>query len=153
MANAQTVKTNLTIYKSNLALEAEQEKLTEIEKKKSEEHINKFKAEIAAHEYQEELLHEDVGEFLEKLFGFTGVYIGELNHPKRTVTDEDTDENAHLELAAPKLINYIGSSKSHKDLMLGKTLALEKGVTAKAFELSLEDPPAQIGEDGNPIPQ
>jgi hypothetical protein len=37
--------------------------------------------------------------------------------------------------------------------MFGKTLALEKGVTAKAFELSLEDPPQQIGEDGNPIPQ
>jgi hypothetical protein len=50
--------------------------LAEIEKKKSEEHVDKFKAEIAAHEYQEELLHEDVCEFLEKMFGFTGVYIG-----------------------------------------------------------------------------
>ena len=81
------------------------------------------------------------------------MYIGELNHPKRTVTDEDTDENAHLELGASKLINYIGSSKSHKDLMLGKTLALEKGVTSRAFELTLEDPPQQLGEDGIPIPQ
>ncbi len=52
------------------------------------------------------------------------MYIGELNHPKREVTEEDTDENAHLDLAAPKLINYIGSSKSHKGLMIGKTLPL-----------------------------
>jgi hypothetical protein len=59
-----------------LSLEAEKKKSAEIEKKKSEEHVDKFKAEIAAHEYQEELLHEDVCEFLEKLFGFTGVYIG-----------------------------------------------------------------------------
>lgn len=64
-----------------------------------------------------------------------------MNHPKREVTEDDTDENAHLDLAAPRLINYIGSSKSHKGLMIGKTLPLEKGVTAKAFELSLEDAP------------
>ena len=37
--------------------------------------------------------------------------------------------------------------------MIGKTLPLDKGVTAKAFQLSLEDPPEQIGEDGQPIPQ
>jgi hypothetical protein len=87
------------------------------------------------------------------LYQFTGVYIGELNHPKKEVTEEDTEDNAHLDLAASKLINYIGSSKSHKDLMNGKTLPLDKGVTAKAFELAMEDLPEQIGEDGIVIPQ
>ena len=59
----------------------------------------------------------------------TGCYVGELNYPKKTITEEDTDENAHLDTTAPKLINYIGSSLSHKDLMLGKTLPVDKGVT------------------------
>ena len=72
-------------------------------------------------------------EFIESLYHFTGVYIGELNYPKKSVTEEDTEETAHLDLTKEKLVNYIGSSKSHKDLMVGKTLSLSKGVTAKAF--------------------
>lgn len=38
------------------------------------------------------------------------------------------------------MINYIGSSSSHADLMLGKTLPLDKGVTGGALTLSLDDP-------------
>lgn len=56
------------------------------------------------------------------------------------MTEEDTDENAHLQTDVPKVINYIGSSKSHKGLMIGKTLPVDKGVTAEAFSLSLEEP-------------
>jgi len=51
------------------------------------------------------------------------------------VTEEDTDPNAHLQVDQPKLINYIGSSVSHKKLMIGKSLPLDKGVTAEAFNL------------------
>ena len=45
------------------------------------------------------------------------------------------------------MINYIGSSSSHADLMLGKTLLLDKGVTGGAFSLSLDDPVPN--EEGN----
>ena len=62
------------------------------------------------------------------------------------MTDEDEDDSAHLDTAQSKMINYIGSSSSHKDLMLGKTLPLDKGVTGGAFSLSLDDP--QPAEDG-----
>jgi hypothetical protein len=36
-------------------------------------------------------------------------------------------------MQADKVINYIGSSASHKNLMRGKILKLTEGVTAKAF--------------------
>ena len=82
---------------------------------------------------------EELPEFLENIGKFTGVYIGELNHPNKEVTEADTDPNAHLQVDQPKLINYIGSSKSHKSLMIGKSLALEKGVTAEVFTLAQEE--------------
>ena len=59
----------------------------------------------------------------------TGVYIGHLNHPTKPITDEDTEDNAHLDTATPKLINYIGSSVSHKELMRKEVMVLDKGVT------------------------
>lgn len=77
-------------------------------------------------------------EFAEKFLGLTGVYIGYLDHPPQAITDEDSDENAHLNTAVPKLINYIGSSHSHRELMIGKTLPLDKGVTAAAFNMNLD---------------
>jgi hypothetical protein len=63
----------------------------------------------------------------------TGVYVGELNFPSKPVADDDTDDNAHLVMDGVKLIKYIGSSLSHEDLMKGKTLALDKGVTGEVF--------------------
>lgn len=38
-----------------------------------------------------------------------------------------------MNMQADKVINYIGSSASHKNLMRGKILKLAEGVTAKAF--------------------
>jgi hypothetical protein len=64
-----------------------------------------------------------------------GVYIGELNHPPREISDEDIDENAHLNITAEKVINYIGSSESQKMLMQGKILPPNSGITATAFSL------------------
>lgn len=69
-----------------------------------------------------------------------------MNHPPKDITDEDEEENAHLNLSIPKLINYIGSDKSHHSLMIGKTLPLDKGVSAAALSLSLADP--QPNEEG-----
>lgn len=41
-----------------------------------------------------------MAEFIEKNTKATGVYIGELNHPYKEVTEEDADELAHLDTAA-----------------------------------------------------
>ncbi len=65
----------------------------------------------------------------------TGTYIGELSYPHKGIKEEDTDESAHLDTTAEKIIIYVGSSVSHKQLMRGKTLKLSQGVTAGAFSL------------------
>lgn len=53
----------------------------------------------------------------------------------KSINDEDEgDESAHLNSSESKLINYIGSSISHKSLIRGKTLDLDKGVTAEVFK-------------------
>ena len=70
----------------------------------------------------------------------TGSYIGYVNHPPKEISEEDEDQNAHLDTSQPKMINFIGSSKSHHELMINKTLNLDKGVTGGAFSLSLDDP-------------
>ena len=81
------------------------------------------------------MLTEVFPEHLEKRNGLTGVYVGYLNHSRKDVTDEDEgDDQAHLNVNDPKVINYIGSSKSHKVLMINKTLDVEKGVTADVFK-------------------
>ena len=58
-----------------------------------------------------------------------------MNHPKKDVTIEDVEENAHLDTSAAKLINYVGSSVSHSELMRGQVLGIDKGVTGAAFSL------------------
>ena len=83
---------------------------------------------------------------MEKEYQLTGAYIGYVDHPPKDFTDEDEEENAHLNTSIAKLINYVGSSKSHAALMLGKQLPLDKGVTVAALALSLDDP--QPNEDG-----
>lgn len=60
---------------------------------------------------------------------------------------------AHLDTAAEKVINYVGSSASHKKLMRGKSLKINQGVTAGTFALLEEAPAPVIGEDGQEIPQ
>lgn len=132
----------------------ETQKLAEIQKESQDKKlkeiadtIDRFKKEVVDHEYQAEMLEEVFPEFIEKHTAITGAYVGYLNYPPRAVTEEDTDELAHLNTAAEKLINYIGSSLSHKSLMRGKTLSLSEGVTGRAFSLGEEQAPV-VGEDG-----
>ena len=72
-------------------------------------------------------------------------YGREYQIPKRTVlarSDGAQKRKHSVNLTTiPKLINYIGSSASHKDLMRGQILPLDKGVTGEAFNLAEEEPP------------
>ena len=93
-----------------------------------------------------ELLLTELPEFLQRSLNLTGVYVGQLNFPSKGITDEDIDENAHLATDASKLIKYIGSSLSHQQLMTGKTIALDKGVTGEVFAA-----PVVNAEEGNEV--
>ena len=110
------------LYRQQLIKKMEEEKKRqeEIEAQKAADEA--FMKIIREHQYHEELLFCDFPNYLERKFKLTGVYIGVLDHPLKTFTDADDDENAHLDMAAEKVIRYIGYSTSHefvKDITLG----------------------------------
>jgi len=65
-------------------------------------------------QYFEDLLEEWLPEFLEREYGLAACYVGLLGNQRKSATDADEDENAHLDLEAPKAVTYIGASKSSK---------------------------------------
>lgn len=68
----------------------EREKVVELEEKKKEE-LKKEEEMITGHEYHEELLTGDFGEYLQKECGLAGVYIGVLDYPDKHC-DVDLDD-------------------------------------------------------------
>lgn len=128
----------MSIYEETKKINELKDKEKQKQNKEREDKIKQFENMVANHEYQEELLEEILPEFVQKFTNITGAYVGELNFPPKDVTEKDTDENAHLNTEAEKVINYIGSSISHKNLMRGKILKLNQGVTAKVFTLAEE---------------
>jgi hypothetical protein len=52
---------------------------------------------------------EELAVFLKKHTNSTGVYIGKLTRPKKTITD-DSDDKAHLDAEAPEVVQYIHAS-------------------------------------------
>lgn len=133
----------------------EQQELAEMqEQQQKKEQLNEqFRQAIKEHLYHDELLESEFPEFLEKCKNLTGVYVGNLNYPVKEINDDEEDENAHFNTTLPKLINYIGYSESHKELMKGKTLSLEQGVTAEVFkEKEPEEQPPQGDDDQQPKP-
>eukprot|EP00825_Cyclidium_porcatum_P010125 TRINITY_DN1518_c0_g4_i2.p1 TRINITY_DN1518_c0_g4~~TRINITY_DN1518_c0_g4_i2.p1 ORF type:complete len:668 (-),score=196.14 TRINITY_DN1518_c0_g4_i2:102-2105(-) len=142
-------KTQLKQEFENRKIQEDQE-LEETKKKKAkkEELNEQFKQKIRDHLYHDELLVSEFPEYLEKTIGLTGVYVGYLNYPVKEINDDEEDENAHLQTTLPKLINYIGYSASHTELMKGKTLPKEQSVTGEVFkEKEPEEQPPQQNED------
>lgn len=135
-------------YESELE-DKKNEQQQKLQLEKDTEELNaQFKSQIQTHEYLEELLAQEFPEFLEKNRKLTGVYIGYLNHPPKDINDDEEDENAHLQTQQPKVINYIGFSKSHEPIMKGKTLSLEQGVTSDVFkEKEAEEQQQQPDDD------
>ena len=133
-------KEQLEIFNKDAEDAAKRAQVKAEEEKKHAAKIQQFMDLVANHLYQEELIGETLPEFVEEELKLTGAYVGHVNHPPKQITDEDEDENAHLDTSQPKMINCVGSSRSHRDLMIGKTLELDKGVTGGAFNLSLDDP-------------
>lgn len=71
-----------------------------------------------------------LNEFCERLKGFvnaTGVYIAIRDLKRKKVTEND-DETAHL-VNDVEVIRYIAFDKEHENLLTGKYLELETGVT------------------------
>jgi hypothetical protein len=59
---------------------------------------------------------QQLTEFLSEHTKATGVYIANLVYPEKPIQD-DSDDKAHLDEEAPKVLKYIHATKDH-DFML-----------------------------------
>mmetsp|Transcript_35437 Transcript_35437/g.31928 ORF Transcript_35437/g.31928 Transcript_35437/m.31928 type:complete len:361 (-) Transcript_35437:672-1754(-) len=91
------------------------------------------------------MLPDELPQFLSKQRKLPGVYIGFLEHPTIPITDDDEEEDSHLDKAQEKRINYIGANDNCK-YIVSQFLEVGKGVTYDAFE-PVEDPPIPDGVD------
>ena len=147
LENIQKYKEYQDILKEQLELKAQ-------EAQRAEKVEEDYRKEVTSHEYHHELLPQSLANFIEKQKGFSGVYIGQFDYPTREINDDQDDEFAHLDTTAPRQLNYIGASDSHK-FMIGKSLpppdseiAQTKTVTYQVFREGDQDAPADA--DDNP---
>jgi hypothetical protein len=87
---------------------------------------------IQSHEYHMELLADRFPNFLENRRNLTGVYVAQLDLPRKAVDPLDDEENAHVDQEKPKQLNYVGYSDSHSFLM-GKCLNMEQGIYSHRY--------------------
>lgn len=105
-------------------LKAEKEKTSKVED---------FKDKVNTAEDLSDLLQE-FAMYLKENTGATGVYIGKLIKPHKSITDED-DDKAHEDPEAVEIIKYIHASPDH-DFLIEKTLTPEQGLTHNVFKPS-----------------
>ena len=87
-----------------------------------------FEFKIQEHNNHDEFLNQYC-DWIQQEKGFSGVYMGELEHPFKDIDLEKEDsEEAHLDTEAPKVIKFKAASNNHNTLMLGKWLTQESVV-------------------------
>lgn len=105
------------------------------ERLKSIEQINQsFQNKINQTKHLQDLLHEWLPDFIEQTYHLTGAYVGKLDFNKKHVEEGNFEPGAENDTENPKVITYIGSSMSHKGLMIGNTLPIGKGISYDVFE-------------------
>ena len=75
---------------------------------------------------------EDFAQYIHNNVGSTGVYIGQLEPPRRKIKD-DADENAHLNLEKSEIIKFKYANEDHRSLINGTVLAPNQGISHKVF--------------------
>eukprot|EP00829_Urostomides_striatus_P011848 TRINITY_DN2997_c0_g1_i1.p1 TRINITY_DN2997_c0_g1~~TRINITY_DN2997_c0_g1_i1.p1 ORF type:complete len:331 (-),score=136.51 TRINITY_DN2997_c0_g1_i1:11-1003(-) len=83
--------------------------------------------------------------YLKELTSATGVYIGELEHPKKEIKEGD-NETAHIDEAAPLVIRYIKATPDHQYLV-DQSLKMTEGVTPEVFNV----PEAAQAQSNEPV--
>lgn len=78
--------------------------------------------------------------YLKEFTGATAVYLGKLEAPKKSVTDND-DDHAHLNEDAEKEIKFLNATEGH-DYLVDKTMTRDQGLTFDVF-----NGPADTGEE------
>jgi len=91
---------------------------------------------------------QNLAHFISHFTGATGVYIGRLKPPTRTV-DDSADDNAHIIDDQSKVIKYIHTTENHS-FMLNKTLTVAKGpITHSVFDAVPPAPPVDEQAEGD----
>ena len=98
--------------------------------KSEEDHKKNFFAKLDKSKDLADNLPELV-DFLQKYTESTGVYIGRLQYPDRSIKIDD-DDKAHLDYDAPQVIKFIHASKNH-EFMTDAVLPSNVGVTHDCF--------------------
>lgn len=111
----------------------EQEKKVVAAKQNERELFHKFIKEATDYE---PILNE-VCEKLKNFIGATGVYVAIRDNKRRAVTEQD-DENAHI-VQDQEVIRYIAWCEDHQELLKGKYIELNNGVTNFLFDKPAED--------------
>jgi len=60
---------------------------------------------------------EDFAQYIHNNMGSTGVYIGQLEPPRKAAED-DADEDAHLDREKPEIIKFKFANDDHKSLIV-----------------------------------
>jgi len=71
---------------------------------------------------------EDFAQYIHDNIGSTGVYIGQLEPPRKEAAD-DADEDAHLDRDRPEIIKFKYANGDHKSLMVNTELSQGQGIT------------------------
>eukprot|EP00331_Platyophrya_macrostoma_P018748 CAMPEP_0176472284 /NCGR_PEP_ID=MMETSP0127-20121128/41661_1 /TAXON_ID=938130 /ORGANISM="Platyophrya macrostoma, Strain WH" /LENGTH=344 /DNA_ID=CAMNT_0017867143 /DNA_START=38 /DNA_END=1067 /DNA_ORIENTATION=+ len=144
-------------YKEHAEIVQKENEAKHHQKLQGEKVESDYRQGILEHEYHHELLPQSLANFIEKQKGFSGVYIGNYDHPTRQINEDQDEESAHIDYSAPRQINYIGASDSHH-FMIGKCLppaeseiAQTKTVTYEVFKEREDQQPVDPDAD-NPEP-
>lgn len=82
----------------------------------------------------------------------TSVYVGKLIQPTKPIK-EDSDDTAHFDFDAEKIIRFNFANKEHQ-FLIDKTLSKDQGLTFDVFKNIEElktDEPVEEDENGEPI--
>jgi hypothetical protein len=98
-----------------------------------------------SHLNHEELLDRMFCDTLKTKFNLSGVYVCELDLPRKEVNfEKEDDETAHLDQNLPRILRYVAASHESR-FLIDKTLQPETGVT---YEVLKE----QVPDDNGVIP-
>ena len=88
---------------------------------------------------------QDLTDFLQKNTNATGVYMGRLVYPSKSIED-DAEGDAHLDKEAPKVVKYLTGSKDH-EFMVDVVLGPDEGITHDVFKDQEDEAKSEAGEE------
>ena len=76
----------------------------------------------------------------------TGCYVGELKYRHKSLEEHNFESGAEFDTENPKIIEFVGSSKSHK-FMIEQIIPNESG---RSYEVFKEEEPPEEVQEGKP---